>query len=57
MPDVIKLNPPAIPHELAVYDETAPDQVAARIAEADVVITNKVKLGARPRSRRRRSCA
>jgi glycerate dehydrogenase len=45
MPDVIKLNPPAIPHELAVYDETAPDQVAARIAEADVVITNKVKLG------------
>jgi glycerate dehydrogenase len=45
MPDVIKLNPPAIPHELTVYDETAPDQVAARIAEADVVITNKVKLG------------
>jgi glycerate dehydrogenase len=45
MPDVIKLNPPGIPHELTVFDETSPDQVAARIAEADVVITNKVKLG------------
>jgi glycerate dehydrogenase len=45
MPDVIKLNPPAIPHDLAVYNETAPDQVAERIAEADVVITNKVRLG------------
>jgi glycerate dehydrogenase len=46
MPDVIKLNPPPIPHDLVVFEETKPDQVAARIAEADVVITNKVKLGA-----------
>jgi glycerate dehydrogenase len=45
MPDVIRLNPPPIPHTLTVFDETAPDQVAARIAGADVVITNKVKLG------------
>jgi D-3-phosphoglycerate dehydrogenase len=45
MPESIKLNPPGFPHELTVFDETAPDQVAARIAEADVVITNKVRLG------------
>jgi glycerate dehydrogenase len=45
MPDSIKLKPPAFPHDLAVFDETAPEAVAARIADADVVITNKVKLG------------
>ncbi len=45
MPDAIKLNPPALPHELVVFDETAPDDVAARIADADVVITNKVRMG------------
>jgi glycerate dehydrogenase len=44
MPDSIRLNPPGFPHELTVFEETAPDQVAARIADADVVITNKVKL-------------
>ena len=44
IPDAIRLNPPAIPHELTVYEETAPEQVAARIADADVVITNKVPL-------------
>jgi glycerate dehydrogenase len=45
MPDVVRLNPPAMPHELVVFDETAPDQVAHRIADADVVITNKVRIG------------
>ncbi len=30
------------PHELTVYDRTAPGDVAARIADADIVITNKV---------------
>ncbi len=45
MPDVIRLNPPAIPHTLAVFEETAPDQVAIRIADASVVITNKVRIG------------
>lgn len=30
------------PHELTVYNRTAPDQVAQRIANADIVITNKV---------------
>jgi len=45
IPAVIKLNPPPIPHELVVYDETAPEQVVGRIADAAVVITNKVRLG------------
>jgi glycerate dehydrogenase len=31
-------------HELVLYDDTAPDEVAYRIADADIVITNKVKL-------------
>ncbi|RDK11389.1 D-2-hydroxyacid dehydrogenase [Cupriavidus lacunae] len=35
------------PHELVLHAETADEDVAARIADADVVITNKVKLGAR----------
>lgn len=38
------LRPLAFPHELVVYANTAPDQVAERIAQADVVITNKVAL-------------
>ena len=36
----------AFPHELQVFESTAPDQVSARIADADIVITNKVKLPA-----------
>ncbi|WP_455288913.1 D-2-hydroxyacid dehydrogenase [Cupriavidus necator] len=32
------------PHELELHDETAETEVAARIAGADVVITNKVRL-------------
>jgi glycerate dehydrogenase len=35
------------PHELELYGETADEDVAARIAAADVVIINKVKLDAR----------
>lgn len=34
----------SFPHELQVYDYTSEDQVAERIALADVVITNKVRL-------------
>ena len=39
---------PALPfeHALALFDVTAPDEVAGRIADADIVITNKVKLTA-----------
>lgn len=39
-----KLRAPDFPHDLVVYDRTAPDEVAARIAEADIVITNKAPL-------------
>ncbi|MGE4529494.1 MAG: D-2-hydroxyacid dehydrogenase [Rhodospirillaceae bacterium] len=38
------LHPPAFPHELITHLRTAPDEVAARIADADVVITNKVPI-------------
>ena len=33
-------------HELQVYDRTEPDQVTERIADADIVIVNKVRLDA-----------
>ncbi|WP_087687145.1 D-2-hydroxyacid dehydrogenase [Pandoraea sp. PE-S2R-1] len=35
---------PAFPHELITYDQTRPEQVASRIADADIVVLNKVKL-------------
>src|ERR1700761_1660745 len=31
-------------HTLEVFEDTAPEEVAQRIADADVVITNKVKI-------------
>jgi glycerate dehydrogenase len=40
------LKTPGFPHELITYDSTAPDEVSARIADADIVITNKVRLDA-----------
>jgi glycerate dehydrogenase len=36
------LRPPTFPHELISFARTHPDQVPERIAEADIVITNKV---------------
>jgi glycerate dehydrogenase len=36
-----QLRPLAFPHELALFARTAPEQVAERIAGADIVITNK----------------
>lgn len=39
------LDPIAALGRLVCHDRTEPSQVAARIAEADVVITNKVRLG------------
>jgi glycerate dehydrogenase len=36
-----RLRPLAFPHELAVFDRTRPEEVAGRIAEADIVVTNK----------------
>ncbi|MCB1487784.1 MAG: D-2-hydroxyacid dehydrogenase [Bauldia sp.] len=40
-PDVV-MRQPDFPHRMVAYEETAPDEVAGRIAEADIVITNKV---------------
>ena len=40
----IRLRAPAFPHEMVVYESTTPEEVAQRIAGADVVITNKVPL-------------
>jgi glycerate dehydrogenase len=40
-----RLREPAFPHEMVVYERTTPDQVRERIAGADVVITNKVRIG------------
>ena len=38
------LRPPSFAHRLQVYDRTAPDEVAARIADAEILILNKVHL-------------
>ena len=38
------LRRPVFPHQLAIHDHTQPDEVAQRIAEADIVVVNKVKL-------------
>lgn len=38
------LRAPAFDHELIVHDRTAPDEVAERIADADIVISNKAPL-------------
>lgn len=40
------LRRPQFPHELQLFDRTTADQVAHRIADADIVIVNKVKIGA-----------
>lgn len=40
------LRRPDFPHEFAAYARTAPEEVQARVADADIVITNKVKLNA-----------
>ena len=39
-----RLRAPSFPHELVVHERTTADEVAERIAGADVVITNKVPL-------------
>lgn len=41
-----RLRPPAFPHELVCHARTAPAEVAARIADADIVLVNKVRLDA-----------
>lgn len=41
-----RLRPPAFPHELTIFGKTAPAEVVERIRDADIVITNKVRLTA-----------
>ena len=40
------LRAPDFPHRLTTHEQSAPEEVAARIADADIVITNKVPVGA-----------
>ncbi|MGR3650643.1 MAG: D-2-hydroxyacid dehydrogenase [Roseovarius sp.] len=40
----VELHRPAFDHEWVVYDQTAPDQVAERLADADIAISNKVPI-------------
>ncbi len=42
----ITLRQPTFEHTLQVYDRTAPNEVASRIADADILIVNKVPLTA-----------
>jgi len=41
LPPDTRLRPLGFPHRLTVVERTAPAEAAARIAEADIVITNK----------------
>jgi len=40
-----RLAPLSFPHDLTIHERTTPGETIARIAEADVVITNKVRIG------------
>lgn len=44
IPASTKLKELPFPHALEVFESTAPDQLLDRISDADIVITNKVKL-------------
>ena len=46
LPADVTLRPPGFAHELVVFDSTPSDDVASRIADADIVITNKVPVRA-----------
>ncbi len=41
-----RLRAPGFAHALVCHDRTAPSEVAARIADADIVVVNKVRLDA-----------
>jgi glycerate dehydrogenase len=45
-PDTVRIRPPTAPHRWIAYPRTAADETAARIADASVVITNKVRVDA-----------
>ncbi|MDI9849363.1 D-2-hydroxyacid dehydrogenase [Rhodoblastus sp. 17X3] len=42
----VQLPRPDFPHQWTNHSATAPDQIVARAAEADIVVTNKVRIGA-----------
>jgi glycerate dehydrogenase len=44
IPPETRFRPPAFPHRLTVFERSGLDEVAARIAGADIVITNKAKV-------------
>src|SRR5947199_2330640 len=44
-PDVV-LRPLRFAHDIVMHDRSAPGEVAARIADADIVITNKAPVRA-----------
>ena len=46
MPPEVVLRQPDLPCRMILYESTAPADVASRIAEADIVITNKVPITA-----------
>ncbi len=43
--DDLDLSPLSLVGEPEIYDSTAPEQVAARLSDCEVVIVNKIKLG------------
>ncbi|WP_372424734.1 D-2-hydroxyacid dehydrogenase [Salinarimonas chemoclinalis] len=46
LPPSVRLRDFARPARLVVHDRTRPDEVAPRIADADIVVTNKTPIGA-----------
>jgi glycerate dehydrogenase len=46
LPDAIVLRAPGFAHEWALHDRTEPGEVAERIADADIVVTNKAPVRA-----------
>ncbi|WP_457092825.1 D-2-hydroxyacid dehydrogenase [Microvirga sp. P5_D2] len=43
-PTGITIRDLSFPHDFVLHEKTSPDEVASRIAEADIVVTNKVPL-------------
>ncbi len=46
LPPEIDLPPFSFPHELVVHNSTKPEDIAGRVADADIAITNKVPFSA-----------
>ena len=46
LPPEIRIRPLSFPHSLTAFDHSAPAEVAARVAAADIVISNKARVRA-----------